>query len=226
MARATKRSGGASKRTKRATSEEHGEPKFPYTTKPASLRKFLQVVPTKPKPPKVVSTTLKTWGFTDSNDTSILRVLKTVGLLGGGGEPTDLYAAFMKTDTGPAALGAAVKQAYKELFEHVTDPEKAKSEELASFFRIHSGGAPATISLQAATFKALADSARFDSIGGIPEGHGPPALVANPPGTRGNSSGAPAFHMDLHIHLPENKSRADYDLIFSSIAEHILGKRS
>jgi hypothetical protein len=48
--------------------------------------------------------------------------------------------------------------------------------------------------------------------GGPPDGH-----AISPPGKA-------ALHVDLHIHLPENKSRADYDAIFASIAEHLLGK--
>jgi hypothetical protein len=150
--------------------------------------------------------------------------LKAIGFLSGGGEPTELYTAFMKTDTGPVALGRAVRQVYKDLFEHITDPARAKSEELASFFRIHSGGSPATISLQAATFKALADSARFDESPSDADGK---VEVKASSGATMHSiqSQTPAFHIDLHIHLPENKSRADYDLIFASIAEHILGRR-
>lgn len=203
---------------------EHGEPKYPYTTKPGSLRKFLQLVPTKPKPPKVVTRTLETWGFSDSNDASMLRVLKAIGLLTEAGEPTDAYASFMKKDTGPSVLGDRIRSAYKELFEHVADPARADTEELINFFNIHSGGSDKTIQYQAQTFKALADSARF--VEGTTVEVRTVASTLAAPDEPLAPSGGPRFHIDLHIHLPENKSRNDYDAIFESIANHLLSRRS
>jgi len=38
------------------------------------------------------------------------------------------------------------------------------------------------------------------------------------------SNRTPAIHIDLHIHLPENKSRRDYEYIFEDIARYIFGR--
>src|SRR5689334_415394 len=89
----------ASSRTTRA--ETTTEPKFPYCITPKSLRRFLEMVPQKPKPPKVTGVTLKGWGLNNNNDQSILRVLKAVDLLGPSGETTPTYAEFMTKDRGP-----------------------------------------------------------------------------------------------------------------------------
>src|SRR6266571_5051171 len=80
------------------------EPKFPYTTKPSSLRRLLKEIPTKPKPPRFDKELLRSWGFTDANDYSMLRVLKAVGVLNDKNEPTDIYSKFMQLDGGAAAL--------------------------------------------------------------------------------------------------------------------------
>jgi hypothetical protein len=64
-------------------------PKFPYTTKPASLRRLLKDIPKKPKPPKFDMDLLRSWGFSDKNDHSMLRVLKAVNLLNDKNEPTE-----------------------------------------------------------------------------------------------------------------------------------------
>jgi hypothetical protein len=82
-------------RKKRAVSEEPvrgGEAKFPYTTKPASLRRLLKEIPKKPKPSKFDRALLRSWGFSDSNDQTMLRVLKAVNLLLDGNVPSDLYS--------------------------------------------------------------------------------------------------------------------------------------
>src|SRR5713226_7154194 len=80
-------------------------PKFPYTTKPASLRRLLKEIPKKPKPQKFDMGLLRSWGFSDANDYSMLRVLKAVNLLNDKNEPTELYTRFMNLDEGAKILG-------------------------------------------------------------------------------------------------------------------------
>lgn len=49
-------------------SDASTKPVFPYSTRPNSLRKFLETVPKKPKPTKVNVETLRAWGLKDTND--------------------------------------------------------------------------------------------------------------------------------------------------------------
>lgn len=130
----------------------------------------------------------------------------------------------MKRDSGPSALGIRVRETYKDLFDHIADPVRASNDELTNFFNINSGGAPKTIQYQVQTFKALADNASFSDQTTNSDAS-QKLTSANQQQQDGGRQGAPVLHIDLHIHLPENKNRADYDLIFSSIAEHILGKQ-
>src|SRR5437879_9955198 len=111
-----RRRAGAGRPRVRGTSEgASGQPKFPYCTAPNALRRFLTLVPDKPRPPKVTVRTLKAWGFTSSNDFSILRVLKALDLLSSSGEPTQHYVGFMRRDSGPAALGTRLRGTCLEL---------------------------------------------------------------------------------------------------------------
>lgn len=194
-----------------------GEPKYPYTPAPKSLRRFLELAPQKPKPPKIIGSTLKTWGLKSGNDVSILRVLKTVGLLSPSGEPTQAYADYMKPNTGAAVLGKHIRQCYEALFQNVTSPEKASNEDLRSFFNINSGGSGGTIKYQIDTFKALASFATFGGTDPLDQEDG---TLDGEQGT-GSHGNAPAIRIDLHIHLPENKTKADYDAIIESIANHL-----
>ncbi len=182
------------------------------------------MVPQKPKPPKVTGATLKVWGLKNSNDHSILRVLKAVDLLGANGDTTPTYAEFMTKDKGPAALGKKIRAVYSTLFENVPNPEKASNADLTNFFNIHSGGGERTIRYQIDSFKALANFATFGEADPLAGNGTQDASNAGVDGA-GGRAGEPVLRVDLHIHLPENKSRADYDALLESIATHLYNRK-
>lgn len=212
---------------KKATIEA-AEPKFPYTTRPGALRRLLKEIPARPKPPRLHGPAMKSWGImADGNSMSALRVLRKLGILSPTGEPTDAYVEFMKPGTGPRSLGVRIKEQYRPLFEATHAPYKEDSAGLKSLFNIHSGGSPETIDLQVQTFKALSEHADFggaagegeekvkkkDGVGAFSEGGG-----------GGGGGGLPPIRVDLHIHLPENKSARDYEAIIQDIGKYIYGR--
>jgi len=197
------------------------EPAYPYTTVPNSLRRFLELVPQKPKPPKVNGDTLKVWGLKNSNDQSILRVLKKLDLLSSNGDTAATYAEFMRPDIGASVLGQKIKSVYSKLFENVANPGTASTEELTSFFNIHSGGGEKTIRFQIDTFKALAAYATFGQSDPLQSSETSLENGSESSGVRTGGMTLPAIRIDLHIHLPENKSKSDYDAIMESIANHL-----
>lgn len=211
---------------KKTQETEESGPKFPYTTKPGSLRKFLAMIPQKPKPAKINQTLLKSWGFTDSNDSSMIRVLKAVGLVGADNTPTADYAAFMHKGTGPAHLAKKLREVYPALFEASHSPHKESKETLDNLFNIHSGGGTGAMGYQIQTFKALCDHSDFsgDGAASTPASTGANGSRKGKPETGGTTSGGPTIHIDLHIHLPGNKSRRDYEYMFEDIARYIYGK--
>jgi hypothetical protein len=217
---ATKKTTKASKKV--VKEEVSSEPLYPYTTTPNSLRRFLEMVPQKPKPPRITGDTLKVWGFKNSNDATVLRALKKLELLNSNGDTTPIYAEFMHRDIGASVLGRQIKSVYSALFENVANPGTASTEELTNFFNIHSGGSEKTIRFQIDTFKALAAYATFGESDPLET---PDSSIDGTQGpshtTRSGSSGTPPIHIDLHIHLPENKSKSDYDAIMESIANHL-----
>lgn len=217
-----------SKKNKEPVRSPATAPKFPYSNKPNSLRKFLDQIPKRPKPAKVNIDTLKGWGLKDSNDHSIIRVLKALGLVGTNGEPTDSYTAFMTPGKGPAVLGEAIRRVWAPLFELSHQPNKEDDEKLKSYFNIHSGGSDATLALQIQTFKAACDYADLSTAAATPaevnklQGLAGTGSAAQSQ-AQGQRHGTPTIHIDLHIHLPENKSRRDYEYIFEDIGRYILG---
>jgi hypothetical protein len=214
------------KTTKKQPAASYGEPKYPYTLTPNSLRRFLDMVTGKPKPTKVVGETLKAWGLKNTNDKSILRVLKDLGLLTQSGEPTESYVGYISGAKGSSVLGAQVKRVYKELFDHITNPATAGHDELKDFFKVYGGGGEQTTKYQIQTFKVLVEHSTFGALDPLDPGS---QKISNGLPTEGTRlplpAESPAIRIDLHIHLPENKSRTDYDSIIESIANHLYQKK-
>jgi hypothetical protein len=231
MTKATKKATKKAKAdatTKRSRTVADTEPKFPYTTKPASLRRLLKEIPQKPKPPKFDMTLLKSWGFNDQNDHSMLRVLKSVNLLDSKNEPTELYTQFMNLEGGARALGPEIKRVYAPLFQASHTPYSESNDRLQNLFNIHSGGGNRALDQQIQTFKALCENAIFDGAVNDPLSAGAsaaiPALSSAVNQASANVSSAPAININLHIHLPENKTRRDYEDIIESIGRYIFGR--
>jgi hypothetical protein len=203
------------------------EPKFPYTNEPNSLRRLLAEIPKRPKPPKVTLETLKAWGVSNSHGAqTAINVLKKIGLLGQSGEPTNIYVEFMKTGSGPAALAERIKDTYRVLFESSHAPQNDTPDEMKKLFHIHSGGGEEAMRLQVQTFKALSEHANFSAAeGGSDSNAGGSSLGAEQPGgTNQGTQRLPPIQVDLHIHLPENKTTRDYEAIIQDIAKYIYGR--
>lgn len=204
------------------SSSNTGQPKFPYTTQPKALRRLLQEIPNRPKPPKMTLSTLKSWNVLSTNDTSPIGVLKKIGFVGQAGDPTGLYTDFMRTGTGPAVLADRVRDVYRVLFESSHAPQSEPDDELKKLFHIHSGGGDDAMRYQIQTFKVLSDYSNFATA---PEGtQGTTAQgTAQTPTTR-QVAAIPPIAVDLHIHLPENKTTRDYEAIIQDIARYIYGR--
>jgi Family of unknown function (DUF5343) len=203
------------------TAETAG-PKFPYTTQPKALRRLLEEIPKRPKPPKINMATLKGWDVSSNNNASTaIGVLKKIGLLGSAAEPTTTYVDFMKTGTGPAVLAERIKDTYQILFQNSLAPQNESDEELRKLFNIHSGGGDDAMRYQVQTFKALCDYANFGSAPGAAAGS---AGTGAAPGSNTGDAKLPAIEIDLHIHLPENKTTRDYEAIIQDIAKYIYGR--
>lgn len=206
-------------------SESHGDPKFPYSTEPNSLRKLLQQIPQRPKPSKFSKETLKSWNVSSNNNAvTNFRVLKKIGFLTESNEPTDLYIEFMKTGTGPMVLAQKIRDTYKPLYDNSPTPHSESNEELKKLFNIHSGGSEDTLRLQLQTFKALSEFAEFNELKSIGNNPDLDKEKKTEQGDHKSQSTIPPIRLDLHIHLPENKTSREYENIIQDIAKYIYGR--
>jgi hypothetical protein len=113
------------------------------------------------------------------------------------------------------------------MFQASHTPYNEGAEKLQNLFHIHSGGGERAIEYQMQTFKALCESATFDQAPAATTTGG----VTKEGGTAGGrdvshaGAGLPAsININLHIHLPENKSRRDYEDMIEDIGRHIFGR--
>ena len=189
------------------------------------MKRLLVEIPKRPKPPRVTRETLKGWNVSASNNAgTVIGVLKKLGLLDQSGQPTDNYAAFMAPGTGSNVLGRLLRETYRVLFENSLTPQTAPTEELRTLFNIHSGGGEDAMRFQIQTFKILSEFASFTE--GAPAGSAPdPGKIgSSAPNGRSGQPPVPPVQIDLHIHLPENKSTREYEAIIQDIAKYIYGR--
>ena len=202
------------------------EPKFPYTTKPSSLRRRYRKFRTGQ------SRRNSTKIFCDhgvSRTTMTTRCsvsLRVSGSLTIKMSPRSCTSTYMRLQGGAAALAEPVKRTYQPLFHASHKPYAGSNEELKNLFNIHSGGSGGTLELQMQTFKALCENTIFDAAApATANGNGstatPAALIT--PATASSTLGA-AVNINVHIHLPENKTRRDYENIIEDIGRFIFGR--
>lgn len=194
------------------------------------LRKILQAIPSKPKPTRLDAKHAVSWGCAKSVNNNLrtaVSVLKKVGLIGSSGEPTPLYVEFMNRVTGPAAFGAKLRELYADIFNASHAPQSESDEALEGLFNIHAGGSENLVRLQMQTFKALCESANFTGaaprVPGQQSGGNDPEIQTGG-GATGSGASLPPVKIDLHIHLPENKTTRDYEAIIQDIAKYIYGR--
>jgi Family of unknown function (DUF5343) len=153
----------------------------------------------------------------------MVRVLKAVGLLNDKNEPTDLYSQYMQLEAGAGALAPSLRKLYEPLFNSSHTPYMESNEKLQNLFNIHSGGSDRALEQQIQTFKALAENTKFD--GAAPPITPPTSGTVPLPGVPASpyAQGA-AININLHIHLPENKTRRDYEGMIEDIGRYIFGR--
>lgn len=202
-----------------------GTPRYPYSSTPASLSKFLEHIPNKPKPSKVDSQLLKSWDLKNNNDITLVRVLKEVGVLAADSAPTALYEALMHGDDGKKQLAVEIKSRYNALFNAEHEPY-GSDQTATKLFNIHGGTQAAeTLRLMRLTFLALCKAADFSGSPRATPGDtsgkkkdppkNDPALI-----TPERSSG-PSVVINIQVTLPAGLDEKGYDAFFASMKKNL-----
>lgn len=92
--------------------------KLPYVVQPGSVSKILDKAKQAQTPDRFTQDFLSTkLGFKGGNYRQFIPLAKKLGLLGSDGKPSDTYKQFRNPPQSGAAVAAAIKTGYRELFE-------------------------------------------------------------------------------------------------------------
>jgi hypothetical protein len=204
---------------------------FTYTTVPGKIKKQLEKLRQVSVPSKATIQWLKTIGFTSSNDTSLLGVLKGVELVDGSNVPTGTWSAYRGANH-KKVLGDAIRKGYAELFAVYSDAWQRPNSDLEHVFSTSSTAGQQVIAKTVATFKALCENAEFGPVDQQPSPvvhtgpmHTPVSQQVTHP-QKGVGTGAmPSIHIDIQIHISPEASTDQIDQIFKSMAKHLYGAK-
>lgn len=202
---------------------------FTYTTVPGKIKPLLDKIRQVGIPAKASVQWLKTIGFTSSNDTSLLGILKTVGLADPSGVPTSTWTQFRGSHH-RKVLGEAIRTGYAELFAVYPDAWQRTNTELEHVFSTSSSAGKQVITKTVGTFKALCECAEFGEQTTLSMPSGPVHTpVASQPTTHAQhnpqANHSPSVHIDIQIHISPEASGDQIDQIFKSMAKHLYGPR-
>src|ERR1700738_3342347 len=125
---------------------------YAYTVVPGRIKEILEKVRSTGRPPKLTVAHLKTLGFTSSNDTSLIGVLRFIGFIDSNGIPTTLWNEYRGAKY-KQVLAKAIRTGYADLFAVYPDANATSNTELSHVFSTSSSAGSQVISKTIATFK-------------------------------------------------------------------------
>jgi len=214
-----------------------------YLTTQKNLDGILAAIQTARAPRKFTQQFLSGLGFKSSSDRLIINVLKSLGFLSPGGEPTQRYFEFLDQTQSDRVMAEALLEAYEDLFELSRRADTLSRSDLKNKMRTLSQGqvSDSVLDKMAMTFQALAKHADLASTESAPvtsseEADSPGDAEMEPPAPESPAPPeAPALPLDsggalsidglvynIQIQLPESRDPAVYDAIFRSLKIHLL----
>ena len=203
-------------------------PDFAYTTVPGKIPTLFLKIRDVGIPSKVSANWLKIVGFTSSNDSSLLTVLKQIGFIDGSSAPTSAWNEY-RSAKHAEVLARQIKQGYASLFEVYADANSRTQAEVENVFMSKSTAGKQAISKTYTTFKALCGLADFkevhEAIGSKPnlEMEEQPDEQKHRSSQQSRKPAAPSMHIDIQVHIAPETSAEQIDLIFKSMAKYFYG---
>lgn len=198
-----------------------------YTMTYGQLPAFLSKIQEGQAPQSFTQQHLKDIGFGSSNHRSYIPLLKAIGFLTDTGAPTERYLAYRDRSQARAVLGAALKDAYSDLFVIKSHPAERDKELIQGKFKSTHNTSDRIAELMTRTFFALLKQAdidhepkpRIEALKQAPEPEAAPTPmhVSAPAAAQ-----LPGLHYNIQIHLPATKDVEVYNAIFKSLREHLI----
>ena len=207
------------------------DPNVPYMPSVTNLHRILDKMQNAGVPESFNLDFLKDLGFTSSNDRSLIKVLKYLGMLDPSGRPQQSYRQFVDHTQSKAVLATRLKAAYDDLYLSDRDAHSKTAEALKGWFKTKTGEGDAVAKKIATTFKSLAQYADFSARAPTtPSAEHPagkerltkvelpqPPTPPVPPVAREFG-----FVYRLEIHLPDTQNVETFRAIFKALREELV----
>lgn len=176
-------------------------------------------------PEKFTVQYLKDLGFASTNFRAVIPLLKALGFLSDDGVPTSRYLEYRNTALSKQVMGAALRDAYGDLFTIRASPAAADRKLIEGKFRSTHNVSANVAKLMASTFYALLELADLSPVA-VPAKDKKPLETPPAPGKNDDTlhppRHSPTLHYNIQIHLPATKDVEVFNAIFKSLRAHLL----
>lgn len=196
---------------------------YPYTKSPGSIPRLFEEIKKVGLPSKVTVAYLKSIGFTSSNDSALVGLLKGIGFVDASGAPTPAWKEYRGAGQRQVMAGA-VRLGYANLFQTYPDADRRDDEAIANLVRQNTNYSDATVKRVVTSFKALCALADFSqpTTSTVADAQTVtttttlPAQVATPGGSQ------PVINLNIQLELPASADEKFYDAFFEAMKKHLM----
>jgi hypothetical protein len=202
-----------------------------YLTTTKNLEAILNSLQGAKAPTKFTVSFLESLEFKSKTDRLVIGVLKALGFVTEGGEPTQRYYEFLDQTQGGRVLAEAIEEAYSDLFQVNKEAHKLTTADVKNKLKTLTQGqhSDAVLGWMANTFTALCARAEFD----LPKKQKPvkeqPTAETVQEGQHSHDTvsrkglSINGLQYVINLQLPESRDPAVYDALFRSMREHLEG---
>ncbi len=186
-------------------------------------------------PERFTTKFLEDLGFKSSTDRLFIGILKAMGFLDEGGQPTQRYYEFLDQSQSKRIVAKGIEEAYEDLFNLNRNAQNMSNDDVKNKLKTLTQGQKGdrVIEQMAMTFRSLCSYADWS----IHEGQGndtnnikedinseenTSTSINNSNKIEKPNGSKMDLHYNLQIHLPETTNMAVYDAIFQSLKRHLL----
>jgi len=193
--------------------------KYAYTTVPGKISILFEKIRKSGIPPVADNDWLMKVSLTDSNDPTLLTVLRFLHFIDQSGEPTEVWANYLGAAP-RKVLANAIRKAYGGLFQQFKNPYDYKTKDLVNFFRGETKASEAVAGRMATTFRNLCKLADFGEHAGgvVSAGKTGDGLSVN----AGEGTGRVPVQVTVNVNLPETTDEKVYRNFFTALKETLL----
>lgn len=206
-----------------------------YLTSVKNLESIFNSIIGAKAPERFTTRFLEDLGFKSSTDRLFIGILKALGFLDEGGQPTQRYFEFLDQSQSKRIVAMGIEDAYEDLFNLNRNAQNLSNEDVKNKLKTLTQGQKSdrVIEQMAMTFRSLCSYADWSihegqrtDINNINENINNEENTSVPISNISKAEKIDDLKMNLHyniqIHLPETTNMAVYDAIFQSLKKHLL----